>query len=159
DVDYFACKGYISQSEMYRAAQRTFDNQDHVIIHLGDHDPSGIDMTRDISDRFGVFESTNYQVIRIALNMDQVEHYGPPPNPAKITDSRYGDYIAKYGPSSWELDALDPDVLVELITATVEKYIDPDQWEEDKARIDARRSQLALVSKHWDDVTRFVEEK
>ena len=164
DVPYFSCRGYPSVSEVKVAADRIVResgrNVNLMIIHLGDHDPSGIDMTRDIKDRLHLLSHEgNIEICRIALNMDQVEHYGPPPNPAKITDSRYGDYIAKYGPSSWELDALDPDVLVELITATVEKYIDPDQWEEDKARIDARRSQLALVSKHWDDVTRFVEEK
>lgn len=149
DVDYFACKGYISQSEMYRAAQRTFDNQDHVIIHLGDHDPSGIDMTRDISDRFGVFESTNYQVIRIALNMDQVEDHQPPPNPAKMTDSRFNGYIVKYGNDSWELDALDPRTLRDLIEKTVLQYRNEETYQKVIEKENEYKRILEKVEKEW----------
>ena len=165
DVPYFSCRGYPSVSEVKLAAERFWHESNNslkhlVIIHLGDHDPSGIDMTRDIRVRLGLLTHGEYiDVERIALNMKQVEHYKPPPNPAKITDSRYGDYVSQYGESSWELDALDPDVLVELITTAVGGYIDQDQWEEDKAQITTRRAQLALVSKHWDEVTKFVEAK
>ena len=52
DVPYFSCRGYTSQTAMWEAAQRLqrFEKrgQDVVIIHLGDHDPSGIDMTRSL---------------------------------------------------------------------------------------------------------------
>ncbi len=62
DVDYFACRGYVSQSEMWRAARRLHRystmGQTPVILHFGDHDPSGIDMTRDIVDRMGMFGAT-----------------------------------------------------------------------------------------------------
>ena len=88
-----------------------------VVIHLGDHDPSGIDMTRDITDRFALF-GARAQVKRIALTMDQVDAYQPPPNPAKLTDARATGYIARFGGSSWELDALDPATLDTLITST-----------------------------------------
>ncbi len=92
DVPYFCCRGYVSQSEQWRAAMRLHGyarrGQVPYIIHLGDHDPSGIDMTRDITDRLRLF-GCDLKVDRIALNMDQVEHYNPPPNYAKVTDSRY----------------------------------------------------------------------
>lgn len=78
-----------------------------VILHLGDHDPSGIDMTRDISDRLELF-GADVEVKRIALNWDQIDEFTPPPNPAKLSDSRAGAYIAEYGDESWELDALEP---------------------------------------------------
>lgn len=58
DVPHFSCRGYTSQSEMWVAAQR-FIKQEHresrTIIHLGDHDPSGIDMSRDIQERMDMF--------------------------------------------------------------------------------------------------------
>ena len=48
-VPYMACKGYLSASEAWRAGQRFLEaineGKDAVLIHLGDHDPSGIDMT------------------------------------------------------------------------------------------------------------------
>ncbi len=118
DVDYFACKGYVSQSSMYEAYQRLervmLEGQTPVIIHLGDHDPSGIDITRDIGARQDLFGG-GVRVVRLALNMDQVEKYDPPPNPAKLTDSRVGNYLDRFGDKSWELDALEPGVLVALI--------------------------------------------
>ena len=105
DVPYFACRGYVSQSEMWRASKRFERYRDKnripIIIHLGDHDPSGIDMTRDINDRQELFIG-GVTVKRIALNMDQVEKYSPPPNPAKISDSRFNDYANKFGDESWE---------------------------------------------------------
>lgn len=125
DVMSFACRGYVSQSSMWQAAQRIRRKEDDedkktIILHFGDHDPSGMDMTRDIQDRLGMFW-TSVDVRRIALNMNQVKEYNPPPNPAKLTDSRCQDYIAKYGEESWELDALEPKVLDELITNEIDK--------------------------------------
>lgn len=74
DTPYFSCRGYTSQSEMWSAAQR-FISQDYrdnrVIIHLGDHDPSGIDMTRDIQERLQMFGADVY-VKRVALTMNQI---------------------------------------------------------------------------------------
>lgn len=134
DVSYFSCRGYTSQSEMWAAAMRLHryakkHGQTPVIIHLGDHDPSGIDMSRDIADRLALFMG-GMEVNRVALNMDQVEKYNPPPNPAKITDSRAQGYIKIHGGESWELDALDPKILTNLIKKTVLSYRDEDKWDE-----------------------------
>lgn len=146
DVPFFCCKGYTSQSEMYSAAQRLIryrkEEKRPVIIHLGDHDPSGIDMSRDIQDRLELF--TRYAPLefkRIALNMPQIEQYRPPPNPAKITDSRFADYQGRFGDKSWELDALEPKILVSLITKEVEKYRDMNRWD------DVEEDQLAGQAK------------
>lgn len=88
DVTFLANRGYSSQSAMYNASQR-FDRavqegKEISIIYFGDHDPSGIDMTRDIIDRQSLFlqHDASNDVIRAALNMDQVEEYRPPENPA-----------------------------------------------------------------------------
>ncbi len=132
DVPFFACRGYVSQSEMWTAAQRLliYDKagRSPIILHLGDHDPSGVDMTRDIVDRMATF-GVDLGVRRLALNMNQVEQYSPPPNPAKITDSRAAGYIDRFGNQSWELDALEPRVLRSLIDEHVRKYRDPDALE------------------------------
>lgn len=135
DVPFFCCKGYTSQSEMYAAAQRitSYINEGKraVVIHLGDHDPSGIDMSRDIHERLTTFsrgEAIGFK--RIALNMDQVDAFNPPPNPAKQTDSRFAEYRRRFGGKSWELDALEPKVLVRLIQDTIKDYRDPALWEE-----------------------------
>jgi len=160
DVNHFACKGYVSLSEMWSAAQRLIyhsqrKDQIPVIIHLGDHDPSGIDMTRDIEDRQGMFaglEGVYVKVVRIALNMDQIEVYSPPPNPAKVTDSRYKKYIKRFGGKSWELDALEPKVLRGLIEREVLKYRDQDIYNRIKRREKRYLKILKKVKRNWRDL-------
>jgi hypothetical protein len=153
DVDYFACKGYVSQSEMWRAAMRLrryeeADAQRTTILHLGDHDPSGLDMTRDIEDRMRLFGCAA-RVERIALNWDQIEEHSPPPNPVKLQDSRSDGYVARYGHESWELDALEPRVLRDLITERVLRDRDPGAFEETLERQRGYKAILARVAKSW----------
>ena len=141
DVPYFACRGYVSQSEQWRAGKRMRRSyemqQTTIVLHFGDHDPSGIDMTRDNQDRLTLLTSygNTPTVKRIALNMDQIEQYDPPPNPAKMTDSRFVNYMEKFGDYSWELDALEPRVLVALIREHVAKYCDDDLWEQKQIQL------------------------
>ncbi len=166
DVPYFSCRGYGSQSEVRRAglrlAQQRNEGKDVHIIHLGDHDPSGIDMTRDIIDRLELFSDAHtvgnktLTVNRIALNMDQIEEHKPPPNPAKLTDSRVGGYIENYGRQSWELDALNPTIIGGLIEETLSPLIDDDQWGDDLARTEQGQSLLLDVSNNWDKLSDFA---
>lgn len=163
DVPFFSCRGYTSQSAMWGAAQRLIsretNGQQTIIFHLGDHDPSGLDMTRDIRDRLAMFYST-VDVRRIALTMAQIGLYAPPPNPAKTTDARYEKYRELYGDDSWELDALEPKVLNALIRYEVERVCDPERWDEQINRQEAARNELELVATKWRKVVRgFQEEK
>lgn len=136
-------RGYSSASAMYDLAQRIKDKINEGkkvrILYLGDHDPSGLDMIRDIDDRIFEFLTTGdncidvpeygFQVIPLALNMKQIEKYNPPPNPAKITDPRAKWYIKEYGNKSWELDALEPKVLIEIAKIGIRKFLDEEKYE------------------------------
>jgi hypothetical protein len=155
DVPYFSCRGYVSQSEMWNAAQRIiryeYEEKQPIVLHLGDHDPSGLDMTRDIQDRLFIFNA-NVKVIRIALNEDQIKQYNPPPNPAKITDSRYNNYTAIYGDKSWELDALEPKVLSRLIDDTISnQYIDLFHWQTARQKIENNKKRISDLAENWQD--------
>jgi hypothetical protein len=156
DVAYFSCRGYTSQSELWSAGRRLMDyaatGQRPMVIHLGDHDPSGIDMTRDIFERVSMFAEESIEVQRIALNMNQVEEFNPPPNPAKITDSRARGYIARFGRESWELDALDPASMTALIQNTILAVRNDKQWSAAVKRETEMRRQLAAVAEQWDDI-------
>lgn len=130
-------RGYSSISAMHDAALRFLRAEDFgqhpVILYLGDHDPSGIDMVRDIRERLEEF-GVDATVEAIALTDDQITKYNPPPNPAKVTDPRAKGYIAKYGPTSWEVDALRPDVLHNLVVSKIEENIDMERFDEVKER-------------------------
>lgn len=163
DVPFFVCRGYTSQSEMWGAAQRLAGyrnsiskKQTPVIIHLGDHDPSGVDMTRDIRDRLALF-GTLIEIRRVALNMDQVEQYNPPPNPAKATDARFTDYVAAHGDECWELDALNPQTLSGIIEREVSHFIDGDAWQAAEREERGDRDTLLTIAGRYDDVAEFVK--
>lgn len=153
---YFSCRGYASDSEVWAAGRRfkEYDRtgQTPIIFHLGDHDPSGIDMTRDILDRLELFAGTKVEVRRLALTIDQVHEHNPPPNPAKATDSRYADYQENFGGESWELDALSPTILAQLVADEMGTIIDQAEWDEATDRRDTARRQLLAVSNHWTQV-------
>lgn len=153
DIPFSANKGYSSSSAMYEAGQRLADadgnGKDCHVIYLGDHDPSGIDMTRDIDERLCMFARCHVHVVRLALNMDQVEHYDPPENPAKLSDSRAQGYIERFGTSSWELDALAPDVLANLVRDAVANLRDDDLWNEAVAREAEMRGALAKMAAEY----------
>lgn len=195
DVPFFACRGYVSQSELWSAGQRLGGylraGQNVTVLHLGDHDPSGLDMTRDNRERLNDFVVTDahydlghvlpsstmtseirramnehygpgcdrVEVNRIALNMDQIEEFNPPPNPAKLTDSRVGPYLEEFGDESWELDALPPDVLAGLIRENVEELLDDDAWETAVDEEELHRRLLAAASDRWDEVAEFLEDE
>lgn len=155
-VPYFSCRGYVSQSEMYSAAKRFQSRRAQglipVVIHLGDHDPSGIDMTRDIRERLELMSLDYVEVRRIALTMEQIETYTPPPNPAKLSDARATGYIERYGYESWELDALEPTVLTSLISEEIQSLIDFDAWEGAVAHEEANQQRLSEVASRWRDL-------
>ncbi len=125
------------------------DAQDAVIIHLGDHDPSGLDMSRDIAERLSLFAENTVEFKRIALNMDQVDEYQPPENPAKLTDSRGSKYIDLYGDSSWELDALPPQVLVQLIQDAITPWRDDDIYDEVQERQADLQDLIRRATRTW----------
>ncbi len=162
-VPYFSCRGYTSQSEVWGAGQRlkgyVDDGQIPIILHLGDHDPSGIDMTRDITERLALFVGEDVQINRLALNWDQVRLYNPPPNPAKLTDSRIGPYIARFGDQSWELDALEPAAIVDLIRNEVLYYRNQAAWDKATAEDEEDQSVLSAIGNNWWDVKTFVKSK
>jgi hypothetical protein len=180
-------RGYSSVSAMYDSYERFLrafkENQKIRILYLGDYDPSGIDMIRDIRDRIKeffssedfiheLFEKLDYQeqlnindevqkeldftqyefdsdirdyindesekryfekwfsenfiVEPIALTIEQIRQYNPPPNPAKKTDPRAKDFIKKFGATSWEVDALPPNILNEILDRKIKDNIDFD---------------------------------
>lgn len=157
DVPLLAARGYPSASVLREFAVEdlipTIDQggQDVTILHLGDHDPSGIDMSRDLTDRLGMFcRGAAFDLKRIALTMDQIEEERPPPNPAKITDSRFENYAEKYGDESWELDALTPSYLNDLVEEHIHDLVDEDEWTAREQEIDGVQKRLQKLAKKFD---------
>jgi hypothetical protein len=158
DVPFTANKGYSSSSAMYEASKRFIrkgnEGKQLYVIYLGDHDPSGIDMSRDVLDRMELFVNSNehiqdIEVQRVALNMDQVRELNPPENPAKITDSRAESYIRRFGRSSWELDAIEPSALAALVRRAITALIDRKLWTNSGRKQQGMKDELLAYAENY----------
>ena len=154
-VPHLSCRGYASLSEMWASAQRLrraeAAGQKTIVFHLGDHDPSGLDMTRDVRERLRLLGS-RAGVRRLALNINQIRKYSPPPNPAKVTDARFAAYRKKYGTNSWELDALEPSVLQALVRKAVESLRDEELWKAAVQREERERARIRAAAERWEEI-------
>ncbi|MEE9364846.1 MAG: hypothetical protein V3U92_19775 [Cellulophaga sp.] len=132
-INLMVNRGYSSCSAMYdaynRLEEQESDDKKTVILYLGDHDPSGLDMIRDIETRLEEF-GVNPVVEHIGITRSQIDKFNPPPNPAKITDPRAKWYIQEHGNVSWEVDALNPETLNKLVSKHIEDRIDMDKFNE-----------------------------
>lgn len=151
EIPFIANKGYSSASSMYEIGRemryaRLSQGRDVIVLYLGDHDPSGLDMTNDVKTRLEMFSEGYVEIKRLALNMDQIQLYNPPPNPAKETDSRYKSYRDEWGQECWELDALTPNILIDLVSGAVNEILDEDAWEEALDRQKEEKKQLSRLA-------------
>jgi len=133
-INLMVNRGYSSCSAMYYSYKRFYTElkglgKEIVILYLGDHDPSGLDMLRDIRNRLDEFGLYDFTVKHIGLTSEQIKQYNPPPNPAKFKDPRAAWYIEQHGETSWEVDALNPSILNELIRENIENLVDMDLFE------------------------------
>jgi hypothetical protein len=171
DVPYLSTRGYVSDSAAWRAAQRFRDVMDGeksgrnepaqpdgieqipVVIHLSDHDPSGVDMTRDLREKFELF-GLRFPVERVALTMDQILEYEPPPNFVKESDSRWESYVEKFETTdAWELDALDLPVIQSVVENSIEDQITSrESFAARKNQRAEQRERLGEVSDRWTEL-------
>jgi hypothetical protein len=117
--------------------------------HLGDHDPSGLDMTRDLRARLSLYARQG-DVRRVALNLNEVEAFQSPPNPAKESDKRYEAYRREYGDKCWELDALPPEELARATRKAIEEHIDWRRWAENTTAIEESKASLRKIVGAWE---------
>jgi hypothetical protein len=142
-VIVFPSRGYSSFTKVKELID-VFDNYpDHekIILHFSDHDPSGLDMTKDWKIRLAKYgELSDIEVKRIALNIDQVKAYQLAPNPVKMADPRAKSYVSQYGQECWELDAVPPNQLQRMIREAIEDNIDLEEWNKRIEDIEAERN-------------------
>ena len=111
-------RGYMSQAAIYAAALRFKEyarkGNRCVLFHVGDHDPTGLDILRDTVKRLSMF-GVNTDVERIALTQSQISQFDVRPKPIRMSDVRFKKYINKFGRKEWEIEALEPSDLVRVI--------------------------------------------
>jgi len=144
----YPSRGYSSFTRVKEAIEDRFNEVSEergiIIIHLTDHDPSGLDMTRDIEKRISEYmeESERVTMHRVALTLDQVKNFNLASNPTKKADPRSADYLLAVGDQCWELDALPPDELEKIVKRSIIRFIDMDAWNENVELIEKEKKEL-----------------
>jgi hypothetical protein len=173
-------RGYSSASAMFdsyeRFAPAIEKGRKCTVLYLGDFDPSGMDMIRDIRERIreflikdyiddietdeqkeedidvrvkqlSIWFNNHFEIVPIALTEEQIQEYDPPENPAKRTDPRAAKFIEKHGSSSWEVDALRPEVLNQVLTDAIVERIDEKQYRKMVAKEKSDKKVLSEIIK------------
>jgi hypothetical protein len=151
-VPHMAARGYPSHSELYSAGKRFSllleSGLTPIVFYLGDHDPSGLDMTRSLEAELSLYARHPIEVIRLGLNLNQVRELRIPPIPAKETDKCYEQYVRETGCSeSWELDTLSPTFIDGLIERAISDLVDHEAWDEALDYEQANRDLLARTAR------------
>ena len=143
----FAARGYSSATSFWDFRNRMLeDDREPVILYLGDLDPSGEQMTEDVENRASLLYGDDVEVERLALNPDQVQAYDLIPQPAKTSDSRARAFIERNGTECYELDALPPRALIQIVRDGIESYLDMPGYESALAREEADREVMQGIS-------------
>lgn len=162
-VPIFACRGYNSTTEAFELGRRLSFYREEMgkslhVFHIGDHDPSGQDMTRDNEYRIGVYmRDPDFRLTRIALNKDQIRQFNPPPQPNKKKDSREPGYRLEHGTQSWEVDALEPQQLASIIDAAVEPLCDKEKFDEAIEREQRNKARIETVGKYFNEAETLLD--
>jgi hypothetical protein len=90
----------------------------------------------------------DFDVIHVALTRAQINQYNPPPNPAKRTDPRSRKFISEHGSTSWEVDALPPQVLNSILTTAIKKNLNGKMYDKILAQEKVMVKKLKQLSAH-----------
>ncbi|MDE1767269.1 MAG: hypothetical protein KGI27_13510 [Thaumarchaeota archaeon] len=140
----YPSRGYSSFTKVYEAINKRFSlygDRPITILHFSDHDPSGLNMTEDIQSRLYRYGS-HAKVKRIALTYTQVRQFGLEPMPTKMSDSRWREYSIQYGNQCWELDALPPNELQNIIRDAIKGHVDVSRWNKTFKEIEKEKQSL-----------------
>jgi hypothetical protein len=124
--------GFSSATLLHDAAlEQAGTNKPTTVLYVGDYDPSGMSMSqRDIPGRLERYRGTA-EIVRLAILREQIAEHGLPGFPAgtKSGDPRHDWFVVNYGNTCWELDALPPPVLREVVEGAILRLLDRDLWE------------------------------
>ena len=158
-VRTFPTRGYPSFSYVQIMAnymQTRLAGKPTVLLYFGDFDPSGVDIERDLEDRLSRYGAKDFKVKRIALTAEQIRHYDLPPMPVKRSDARAESFMATHGDRSVELDALDPNLLQDVVKNSILENIDVRKW---NARVKKIENLQSWIKDKLEDIEKAIDEE
>jgi hypothetical protein len=121
-------RGYCSLAPRHAMAERFRDSGKQMLVLLiaSDFDPEGEDIAQSFARSMrDDFDIDQIHPIKVALTADQVKkHNLPPIMQAKATSSRYKKFVRQHGKNVFELEALPPETLQQIVRSGIEGVID-----------------------------------
>ena len=124
-------RGFSSVTARYELAQRFVRSGKErlLLLVVSDHDPEGeciaTNLVASLTDEFGIDKPIEAR--RVALTRDQVDRFGLlPAGKVKRKSSRAPAFVRKFGDNVYELEALEPAELEDLIRDALLAVIDHD---------------------------------
>lgn len=116
DVPLMPCRGFSSETFTYSAAEAwAEDDRTPIVFYVGDHDPAGLQIERNLRNRLIEFSGPDFEFYRIGVTWEQVEEFDLPGTKPK---KQYGFPLAV------EAEALPPDILRNMIDKEIQSYVD-----------------------------------
>lgn len=116
--------GFDSTTTKHNFAQRVSKLQDTVVLHIGDHDPSGTHIFSSLEEDVTAFwqhytigENKSLRFIRLAVTPQQIEDMQLPIMPPKETDNR------SFEGMTTQCEAIPPKRLREIVQKGVREHI------------------------------------
>lgn len=148
-------RGYCSIDPRRALAQRFHRSgrEKLVVLLVSDFDPDGEQIAqsfaRSMRDDFGI----EPVAIKAALTAEQVKKYQLPKSmDAKPGSSNYRRFVAQYGVDAYELEALEPTLLQEILQERIDSILDVEAFNaeleaerEDAAKLEAARRAIAAT--------------
>jgi len=106
----------------------------------------------DIPQRLEQYGGDHVEVKRVALTRGQLDGLPSFPASDKKKDPRHDWFVRNYGRRCWELDALDPNDLREIVEEAIKDEIEPIAWKRCAVIEKAEQESLRTVLDSWRSV-------
>ena len=148
DVPLMVTRGYPSVSFLYEAAQAIAAQEKPTnLYYLGDWDPSGLDIPRQVERRLREYApDVELSFERIAVTEDQITTFDLPTRPTKRSDSR----AKGFNSVSVEVDAIPPATLRGMVNTVITQHVDEDVLDVVLAAEESERDILTKMAANYD---------
>jgi hypothetical protein len=148
-VGFRVMHGFSGATTVHGVAQDN-DGRPLIALYVGDYDPSGLCMSEhDLPNRLVKYNGEHVELRRIALCPEHLVNLPSFPASDKRRDPRYRWFVDNFGQQCWELDALDPNTLREIVQQAIEAEIEPEAWQRCATVERAERESLRTVLDSW----------
>jgi hypothetical protein len=144
DVPLHPIRGYSSTSYAWRIARGWAEiNKPIIIYYLGDHDPSGRDLERNIKDKLSRYSKRSFEWVRLGVNPEHFAEHNIILLEPKKGDKRYKRFAEQWGDLCAEVEAIPATTIRDMVRKAIESHLPTGEWDRLKQVEEIEREQWA----------------